>query len=103
ARERRLQLLDRLEVEVVRWLVEDEAVDAARREQREPGTRALARRKRWRGPADVVGAECELGEQRACVGRFEPRECDEVVEQHAGEEIACLVELAEDGGRPGVT
>ncbi len=43
AGERRLELLDRLEVEVVRRLVEDQAVDAACCEQREPGARALAR------------------------------------------------------------
>ena len=39
---RLLELLDRLEVEVVRRLVEDEAVDAAGLQQREHGAAALA-------------------------------------------------------------
>ena len=42
AGERALELLDRLDVEMVRRLVEDEAVDAARGEQREHRARALA-------------------------------------------------------------
>ena len=65
AGERALELLDRLDVEVVRRLVEDEAVDAARGEQREHGARALARRQRRRRAQDVVCAEAELREQRA--------------------------------------
>ena len=44
--ERLLELLDRGQVEVVRRLVEHEAVHAARREQRERRPRALARRQR---------------------------------------------------------
>ena len=47
--ERALELLDRLEVEVVRRLVEDEAVDAARLKQREHGAAALAGRERRAG------------------------------------------------------
>jgi hypothetical protein len=42
AGERELELLDRLEVEVVRRLVEHERVDAAGREQRDRGSAALA-------------------------------------------------------------
>ena len=100
--ERRLELLDRLEVEVVRRLVEDEAVHAAGREQRERGPRALARRERRRGPDDVVGAERELREQRARVDRRQPGSGDEAVEQRARavEGRAGLVELAEDDRRP---
>jgi hypothetical protein len=43
ARERELELLDRLEVEIVRRLVEHERVDAACGEQRDRGPAALAR------------------------------------------------------------
>src|SRR5579884_3914935 len=43
AGERPLELLDRLDVEVVRRLVQDEAVDAARGDERQAGPRALAR------------------------------------------------------------
>src|SRR3954467_9079427 len=46
ALERRLEFLDRLEVEVVRRLVEDQAVDPARCEKREPCAGALAGRER---------------------------------------------------------
>ena len=63
--ERPLQLLDRRNVEMVRRLVEDQAVDAARREQRDQRPRALAGRKRCRVAQDVVGAEAELGQQPA--------------------------------------
>ena len=48
AAERALELLDRLDVEVVRRLVEDEAVDAAGGQQCETGAGALARRERRR-------------------------------------------------------
>ena len=44
--QRRLELLDRLQVEVVRRLVEDEAVDPARSQLRELRPRPLARRER---------------------------------------------------------
>ena len=46
--ERHLELLDRLEVEVVRRLVEEQQVDAARLELREVRPRPLARRQRRR-------------------------------------------------------
>jgi len=41
--ERALELFDRRDVEMVRRFVEHETVDAARRQQREHGARALAR------------------------------------------------------------
>ena len=65
AGEAALELLDRLDVEVVRRLVEDEAVDAAGGQEREAGAGALARRQRLGRAEDVVGAEAELREQRA--------------------------------------
>src|SRR5256885_6053787 len=65
AGERGLELLDRWEVEMVRRLVEDEAVDAARGEQRQLGSRALPGREGSCRTEHVVGAEAELGEQRA--------------------------------------
>ncbi len=70
--ERGLELLDRLEVEVVRGLVEDEAVDAERHQLGQVGARALAGGQRRAGSVDVVGAEVELGEQRARLARLEP-------------------------------
>ena len=70
--ERGLELLDRLEVEVVRRLVEHEAVDAAGGEQRQSRARALAGREARRRAADVVLAERELREQRPRVGRQQP-------------------------------
>ena len=72
AGEGELELLDRLEVEVVRRLVEDEAVDPPRREEREDGPRPLARRERAGRPQDVPGAELELREQRPRALRRQP-------------------------------
>ena len=63
-RERGLELLDGLEVEVVRRLVEDEEVHRPRLELREMGARPLAGREARAGTADVIGAEPELREQR---------------------------------------
>src|SRR5581483_11319013 len=54
-----LELLDRLDVEMVRRLVEHERVHAARREKRERGARPLAGRERPDGSEDVAGAERE--------------------------------------------
>ncbi len=62
--ERRLELLDGRQVEVVRRLVEDQAVHALGAEQRERRPRPFAGRQRIRGPGDVLGSEPELGEQR---------------------------------------
>ena len=63
-RERLLELLHRLEVEVVRRLVENEEVDAGGLELGEMGARALTRGEGLARASDVVGAEAELGEQR---------------------------------------
>src|SRR5579884_1564644 len=94
--ERALELLDRLEVEVVGRLVEGEAVHPARREQRERRARPLAGREPRRGPHHVVGAERELREERARRARRQPGALDEVVEEHAREQVPRLVQLAED-------
>ena len=67
--QRRLQLLDRGQVEVVRRLVEHQQVDAARLQQRERRPGPLARRQRRRpDAARGRAAEAELGQQRADVG-----------------------------------
>ena len=66
--ERRLQLLDRRQVQVVGRLVEDQQVHAAGLQERERGAGPLAGRLRRRRPVDVVAAEPELGQQRADVG-----------------------------------
>src|SRR5207302_1481642 len=82
--ERRLELLDRLEVEMVRRLVEDEAVDAARAEEGERRAASLAGGERGAGPVDVVGAEAELRQQRARVARRDARLGRERREQRRG-------------------
>ena len=71
--QRRLELLDRLEVEVVGRLVEHQAVDALGHELGEQGAGALARREVGARPVDVVGAEPELGQQRAGLAAVEAR------------------------------
>ena len=63
--ERRLELLDGRQVEVVRRLVEHEHVGAVGHQQRQRRPGALTRRQRRRRPRDVVGDEPELGQQRA--------------------------------------
>ena len=68
-RERLLELLHRLEVEVVRRLVEDEEVDASRLELGELRPCPLAGREGRAGPVDVRGAETELREERPRVDR----------------------------------
>ena len=55
-----LELLDRRNVEMVRRLVEHDAVDAARGEERDEGARTLAGREGAGVAQDVVGAEVEL-------------------------------------------
>ena len=79
--ERGLELFDRLEVEVVRRLVEEEEVDLPRLQLGEVRARPLAGRERRPRPPDVIGAETELREQRACVDRREPGDADERLEQ----------------------
>src|SRR5215468_7305803 len=100
--QRPLELLDRRDVEVVARLVEDQAVDAARSEQSEQRTRSLPRRQRGRVAPHVVGAEPELGEQRARVFLVEPGLAREQREQLAAGELAALLrQLAEHYARTG--
>src|SRR6266542_6062997 len=95
--ERLLELLDRLEVQVIRRLVEDEAVDAAGRDERELGARTLAGRERGAGPNDVVGAEAELGQEGAGGLLRQPRRRAEFREERrgAGEAPPLLVDDSE--------
>src|SRR3954463_14064339 len=97
-REAALELLDRLDVEMVRRLVEHEAVDAVGGQEREAGASALARREGGGGAQDVVGAEAELREEGA---RSPLLEVPEEPEQRLrpGERGAVLLELAEDDAR----
>src|SRR6185436_5829102 len=94
-----LELLDRLDVEVVRRLVEDEGVDAAGGEEREAGARALARRERHGRAQDVLGAKAELREQRAGRPLLEVAE-DLEQRLRPGERGAILLELTEDDAWP---
>ena len=79
--ERRFELLDGGQVEVVGGLVEHQAVHALRREAGEHGPRALAGRERACGARDVLRAEPELRQQRAGVGDQQPGGGKERVEQ----------------------
>src|SRR3954451_12397649 len=96
--ERELELLDRLEVEVVGRLVEDEAVDAPRRDERELGARPLAGRERGARAADVVRAEAELREQRPRVLFGKSRGRSELDDEpfRAREARSLLVDRADD-------
>ena len=104
ALERELELLDRLQVEMVRRLIEHERVRALRREQGEHRARPLARGERRRRPLDLAGSERELGEQRSGVARRQPRRpCEELEERALGVEPGpVLLQLAEADTRPGV-
>ena len=81
--ERRLELHDRLQIEVVGRLVEDEAFTprAARSASvarlRSPGESERA------GAPDVICAERELGEKRSGRADFETRRVEEEIEQRA--------------------
>ena len=66
--ERLLELLDGGQVEVVRRLVEHEAVHALGREAGEHGPVRSPGDSVARGARHVLGAEPELGQQRARVG-----------------------------------
>src|SRR3954452_5975643 len=92
--ERGLELFDRGQVEVVRGLVEDEAVDALRGQQRELRAGPLARREGSRGPKDVVRTEAELGEERARLLLLPAERVDERLVH--GEACARLLHPAED-------
>src|SRR5207248_965711 len=62
--ERLLELLDGRQVEVGRRLVEHEVVDTLGHEHRQLRTDALPRRQRRCRAPDVLGTECEFGEER---------------------------------------
>ncbi len=64
AAQRRLQLLDGRQVEVVGGFVEHEEIDARGGERRQLGPGALTRREGRRRPQDGVRAEPELGQLR---------------------------------------
>ena len=68
---------------MVRRLVEDQQVDAAGLQLGEMSARALPRRQRRARTADVIRAQTELREQRACVGARERRSRHELVDEHA--------------------
>src|SRR4029077_13497142 len=84
--ERALELLDGREIQVVRRLVEDEQVDAARLQLRKMDACSLARREIRARPYDVLGAEAELREQGARFATRETRTCDELVDERG---VAC--------------
>src|SRR5207253_9783315 len=91
-----LQLLDRLDVEVVGRLVEDETVDAPRGEERESGASALPGRERRSGTEHVLRPETELREQRAR-GLLAELVAEHVEHRpRAGQRGAVLFEPAED-------
>src|SRR5437763_2585549 len=95
-----LELLDRRNVEMVRRLVEHQAVDPARGEERHQRTGALAGGERSDVAQHMVGAESELGEQRARGFGNLRRRGREGVEQHAARELGALLRhLAEDDAR----
>jgi hypothetical protein len=73
-------LLDGLEVEVVRRLVEDQQVDAAGLQLGKVRPRPLSGRERRARAPDVLRAEPELREQCPCVDRLEARPRGERVE-----------------------
>src|SRR5262249_14755855 len=98
AAETALQLLDRLDVEVVRRLVEHEAVDALGGQEREAGAGALARRKRNGRAQHVVRAETELCKQRPRSPLLEVAE-DLQQRRRPGERGAILFELPKDDAR----
>ena len=89
---------------MVRRLVEDQAVDAARLEQREHRAASLPRRERARRPQRVLAADAELRQERPRVGRCQARRSREAVEQRLvrSKQLAALVELAEDDARADV-
>lgn len=104
-RERRLELLDGRQIEVVGRLVQDQQVHPARLQQGQRGPGALAGRQRRRAPQDVPGAQSELRQQGPRVGRQQAGRDAERGEQRllAEEQATGLVDLADDhaGTQPG--
>ena len=97
--ERRLELLDRLEVEVVRRLVEHEAVDAAGGEQREPGARALAGRERGAGRPTSSSPSANFASSVRASAGSSPEASTKSSSSTPVKMVARLVELAEDDRR----
>src|SRR5262249_38942217 len=81
AGERRLELLDRLEIEIVRRLVEDEEIDAARLQPGEGWAGPLTGRERAARPFDMLCAESELGGQRPGILATEGAPADEALQE----------------------
>src|SRR5439155_8586206 len=104
AAERRFELLDRLDVEMVRRLVEDEAVDAPGDEEGERCARPLPRRKSSGAPEDLTRPEAELRKQCPCFAvRQAGAACERAEKRYLrGEGRPALVELAQDDSRPHV-
>ena len=95
--ERTLQLLDRGHVQMIRGLVEDQAVDTARGEQRNQRTRPLPGGQRRRFTKNIVGAEPELGQERPPVLGRQARRLRERRQEPALRQLATLLaQLAEN-------
>ena len=98
-RERRLELLDGRQVQVIGRLVEHQQVDAAGLQQGQRGAGPLTGGEGARRPQHVRGPEAELRQQRPDVSRRHARDGGrEGVQQWlaAQEQAACLVHLADD-------
>ena len=95
--ERRLELFDRLEVKMIRRLVEHEPVRALSREQSKPGSRPLPRREGGRRAQDVIGTQRELGQQGSSFAAGQSTPLAEDLEQRLAtcELGPPLLELAE--------
>ena len=81
--QRRLQLLDGRQVEVVGGLVQHQEVDPQGLEHGQLGPGPLAGRERAGRPGDVVGVQPELGQQRPRLGLGEPAPVDDRADQVA--------------------
>lgn len=94
----RLQLFDRIEVEVIGGFVENEQVGTVGHQHRERCPGAFAWRQRPARSIEVVGSEPELGKERAGVGDLHRRDVAESDEQSgvADERSAGLLDLADD-------
>jgi hypothetical protein len=103
ALERRLELLDGRQVEVVARLVQHEQVDAPGLQQRQGGAGALTRAQRRRRSQHVRRAQAELGEQRADLGVRPVRHlgAERLDQRHGGvQDGPGLVHLADGHARP---
>ncbi len=96
--ERLFELFDRREVEMVGRFVEHEQIGAVGHQQRQRRPRSLAWRQRSGTPVDMLGAEAELGEQRAGIRHRQSGRRGERVEQRlvAEQRRPRLLDLADD-------